>query len=69
MPDIEDAARLPCLRQSWELVLGDESSPICIEGPSKWYKVYTIADLLKVFDTIGTSSYLLVAGNTAKGTP
>lgn len=67
-PDIEDAANLPCLRNSWEVIHGDESMPICLQGQSsKWYKVFTLADLQNVFKMIGNSNYLLSAGNTAKG--
>ncbi|RZC32795.1 xanthine dehydrogenase/oxidase, partial [Asbolus verrucosus] len=36
-------------------------------GDSKWIKVYALKDLLSVLNQYPTSSYKLVAGNTAKG--
>ncbi|XP_055707343.1 uncharacterized protein LOC129804238 isoform X2 [Phlebotomus papatasi] len=44
--------------QALHLTLGDGK---------EWHKVYTIADILKVLDTVGSRPYMLVAGNTAHG--
>uniref|UniRef100_A0A1L8DXU8 Indole-3-acetaldehyde oxidase n=2 Tax=Nyssomyia neivai TaxID=330878 RepID=A0A1L8DXU8_9DIPT len=33
----------------------------------EWHKVYSIADALKILDSVGDRSYMIVAGNTAHG--
>lgn len=34
---------------------------------SKWMKVYYVKDLLEILRTSGNATYMLVAGNTARG--
>lgn len=34
---------------------------------SKWMKVYFVKDLLEILRTAGGATYVLVAGNTARG--
>lgn len=66
--DIEDYK--PCTKKCEDCF---EASPgsiniLCeIDGKEKWMKFYYLTDLLSVLSTI-TETYMLVAGNTAKGT-
>lgn len=40
---------------------------IVLEDGKLWYQVQTIKDIFDVFEKRGDDSYMLVAGNTAKG--
>lgn len=46
-----------------------EDKPICVglEDGVNWFKVFSIADILHIFQTIGDSTYRIAAGNTGKG--
>lgn len=58
--------------EDWCLVSakGSEATSV-IEIPladnKKWFKVETVADAVNILNEHGTSSYMFVAGNTAKG--
>lgn len=40
---------------------------IHLQDHKKWFRVLTVNDIFKVLNTEGYDSYMLVAGNTAKG--
>lgn len=36
-------------------------------GNKEWYKVYSVSDVFKIFEKIGSKPYMLIGGNTAHG--
>ncbi|XP_030746527.1 xanthine dehydrogenase-like isoform X2 [Sitophilus oryzae] len=66
--DIEDAK--PCKKSKCVDVCtrNCKKAPVYFElGESKWIKVYTLSDLLNTLKTVGSKTYQLVGGNTARG--
>lgn len=45
----------------------DKRILITFEDKKNWYKVYTIDEILELFQKMGDSVYRFVAGNTGKG--
>ncbi|CAG4933298.1 unnamed protein product [Parnassius apollo] len=61
-----------CVDYDWCMVSKDEVEQLSvihiklIDGRD-WYKVFDLRDVFNIFQTKGDDSYMLVAGNTAKG--
>uniref|UniRef100_A0A1B0DQ14 Uncharacterized protein n=1 Tax=Phlebotomus papatasi TaxID=29031 RepID=A0A1B0DQ14_PHLPP len=66
--DIEDLSLQKCPK-SRKACAGRCRSSFHIQATENalWYKVYTLAQILQILDTIGSQKYILVAGNTAHG--
>lgn len=82
VPDIEDLnickktgknCNKTCVEENeWcvikkEDVKEHEIIEIQLQDHKKWFRVLTVNDIFKVLNTEGYDSYMLVAGNTAKG--
>ncbi|XP_062708362.1 xanthine dehydrogenase isoform X2 [Aedes albopictus] len=73
--DIEDlGSGSSCSRRACEGICSNNSleddrrmQMIIDNDGRQWYKTYQMADILKIFQSIGNKPYMLVAGNTAHG--
>ena len=71
-PDIEDLVVCQREKCGWEYIEKcDEMVKVptyaLLKNSSKWIKVHTLRDLLKTMRSFTSSTYRLVAGNTAQG--
>lgn len=73
--DIEDlGSGSSCSRRACEGICSNNSlvddrrmQMIIDNNGRQWYKTYQMADIFKIFQSIGNKPYMLVAGNTAHG--
>lgn len=68
----EKCSKSGCVARDWCVVSKDdvEQQPaihIVLEDGREWFRVQTLAEVFDILKTIGNESYMLVAGNTAKG--
>lgn len=61
-----------CDDYDWCMILKEEVDKssmvhIKLEDGRDWYRVYNLSDVFKILVSKGNDSYMLVAGNTAKG--
>lgn len=67
----QDCCKQSCLDKDWCFVSDDEVTnemmKFVLKDGRRWYTACTIQDIFYVFTAEGTDSYMLAAGNTAKG--
>ena len=71
-PDIEDLnvcrRQRPCKISCGDMFCGSgDATSFQVKGDSKWYKVFTVNDIVEVLQKYPGKTFMFVAGNTAKG--